>query len=139
MRTLACLALASVSLLGASAGAEEAGLRKVIIEVETLSQPSTLIWPPQFNEVNRASLAFPFWFAFHAGDLDLFDIGGFASSELTAMAKEGRPNELNQTHRGLDDRVVHYITNPPDGASEFFKQEHAREFMLDPARHRFLS
>lgn len=121
--------------------------RNVIVEVETLSQPSFQDLLPQSGQPtprpdpNRAPTAFPIWYAFHDGTIDAFDEGALASEALSELATERLVQPLLDRYR--DAGKVSFIANPPWGIGienvHDPSQPVAREQLLDPVRHRYFS
>ena len=140
-------ALVLMLLLG-GASASSAAVQLVVIEVETLSQPSWQALSPMNNNnhaiplpLTYAPSAFPFWYAFHNGSVDTFDLGQTASSELGSLAKEGyvRPLIGRYVAAGASSN---FLMNTPWGWGVDpleLAQPVARAQYLDPVRHKFLS
>jgi hypothetical protein len=111
---------------------------KVIVSIENLSQPSNF----EAELPNTAPTAFPLFYAFHEGSIDLFDEGALARPTLAALAKEGIIIPLIQeTRTQHPTATVNMVTNNfsgPDSAVQFTNYL-ARAQVLDPELHRFFS
>lgn len=110
---------AAIFVLFGAGSAAQAAERIVIVEVETLSQPSwqqTMLVRPGERAPGGfdtyAPTAFPLWYAFHDGSLDTFDVGKPASPELADFAKESLIDRLQARYQNSPRAFTWWVPNP---------------------------
>lgn len=130
------------SILFAASASAQAELRRVIVEVQNLAQPSALHTPNVPSGWNEAPSIFPVWYAFHDGSVKLYEMGEPASEALADLAKDGFVTQLFDAHATGPGVVARVITNPMYGGDptpEIFTQSIARSQMVNPEVHRWFS
>jgi hypothetical protein len=126
------------ALVAAISAGESRAAQRVYVSIENLSQPPNF----QAEFPNSAPTAFPLWYAFHDGSVDIFDEGQPASAELAALAKEALIIPLMlRVRQDFPEATVNMVTNNFYGQDSVFETTNfqARSQLLDPEKHRFFS